>query len=172
MGAGLSLAVSIGIPLAGGIVGGITSAKDIRGWYRQLKKPKWNPPDVLFGIMWPLLYTSQGVASWLVFRQNGVNRVLPLSLYGAQLVLNWIWQPLFFKAHKLRLATADAAAMVGVATIATVAMSQATSPAKVVPLMAPYLAWITFATALSYNIWKNNPEAEKIDSDGNPKKIE
>lgn len=169
MGNGLSLAVAVGVPLLGGQLGAVVSMRDLRGWYKKIKKPRWTPPNPVFGIVWPILYTCQGVASWLVFKQKGASRALPLSLYAGQLLLNLIWQPLFFHAHKLRLATFESAAMVGLATAATVTMSRAAGSGKILPLMIPYLTWITFATALSAKIWLDNPDADKLDSDGNPK---
>ncbi|GFH16392.1 uncharacterized protein HaLaN_12804, partial [Haematococcus lacustris] len=100
----------------------------------------------MFGAVWPLLYTSQGVASWLVWRNKvaakpagskevvlacaGADRKLPLALYGAQLALNFAWQPLMFKAHRPDLALVDSTAMLGLATAATVAMSKAAGDKK------------------------------------------
>jgi benzodiazapine receptor len=51
------------------------------------------------------LYTAMGVASWRVWRAGG--GPLPLSLYAAQLALNFLWSPIFFKKHNLKLASAD-----------------------------------------------------------------
>ncbi|GIM05829.1 hypothetical protein Vretimale_10209 [Volvox reticuliferus] len=97
-----------------------------------------------------------GTASWLVWQKKGKNTTA-LALYGAQLVLNFIWNPLFFKTHKTDLALVDITALLGVATAATVSMSLATSPAVQLPLMVPYLLWVSYATALNANICMNNP---------------
>ncbi|GIL66516.1 hypothetical protein Vafri_19976, partial [Volvox africanus] len=97
-----------------------------------------------------------GTASWLVWQKKGKNTTA-LVLYGAQLVLNLIWNPLFFKTHKTDLALVDITALLGVATAATVFMSRAGSPAVQLPLMVPYLLWVSYATALNANIYLNNP---------------
>lgn len=47
----LPLIVAIGIPLIGGMLGGLLTAPQIKTWYRKLKKPKWNPPNYIFGPM-------------------------------------------------------------------------------------------------------------------------
>lgn len=73
-------------------------------WYKDLKKPSWNPPNWLFAPVWSALYVCMGTASWLVWRQGGFARnALPLSLYAANVAFNLLWSPMFFKYHKLGL---------------------------------------------------------------------
>lgn len=157
-----ALAVSIGVPLLSGQILGLLAVKDVRGWYTKLRKPKWCPPNFLFAPIWTVLYTAGGVASWLVWKQKAAARALPLSLYAVQLVLNLAWTPIFFKTHRIDVALADAAAMLGVAVAATVAMSKAAGREKVLPLMGPYCAFAAFATALTYNFYKNNSPAASV----------
>jgi len=68
------------------------------------------------------------------------------------------WTPLFFKEHKLDAALADSAAMLGFGVAATLAMAKAAGGKTVVPLMAPYLAWVAFATALNGELLRLNPD--------------
>eukprot|EP00879_Flechtneria_rotunda_P000728 GHRR01000848.1.p1 GENE.GHRR01000848.1~~GHRR01000848.1.p1 ORF type:complete len:224 (+),score=75.52 GHRR01000848.1:684-1355(+) len=160
----LSLVGSIALPLGSGFAIGLGTRHDVNGWYKDTKRPKWTPPNWVFGPAWSLLYTSMGVASWLVWKQGkGINT--PLALYAAQLALNLAWTPLFFKSHKLDLALVDSVAMLGVASAATVKMAEVVPEAQY--LMAPYLAWVTFATALNGEILRLNPEKTAI----KPRKI-
>ncbi|KAG2424756.1 hypothetical protein HYH02_015138 [Chlamydomonas schloesseri] len=161
MGNALSLVVSIGVPLAGGIVGGLVTQKDVLTWYPKIKKPKWTPPNFLFGPVWTALYVMMGTASWLVWKKKG-NNAVALSLYGAQLVLNLIWNPLFFKTHKTDVALVDITALLGLATAATVTMTRASSAAVQLPLMVPYLVWVSYATALNAKICWDNPSERLI----------
>lgn len=55
--------------------------------------------------VWSILYAAIGIASWRVWQAG--NGVLPLSLYGVQLLLNFAWSPIFFQKHDLKLACAD-----------------------------------------------------------------
>lgn len=171
----IALAVSIGVPNLLGQVSGLVSYRGVLGWYKRLKKPRWTPPNWLFGGVWPLLYAAQGAASWFVWKNTKApglqkNRRLPLALYGAQLVLNLIWQPIMFRFKRPDVALADSTAMVGLATAATVAMTRAAGDRKgvVAGLMSPYLGWLAFATALNYKIWKDNPNAQHIDDSPAP----
>jgi hypothetical protein len=83
-----SLLIAVGIPLIAGIIVGLVYSPS-GAWYSQLEKPWWNPPGFLFGAAWSVLYPVMGLASWLVWADGGFQRQgYPLSLYGAQLVLN------------------------------------------------------------------------------------
>lgn len=160
----LALAISVGVPLLGGQIGGLVSIPDIAGWYTKLRKPKWCPPKFAFAPIWTTLYTAAGVASWNVWKKKGAGRKLPLTLYVIQMVLNIAWTPIFFKSHRLDWALADAAAMLGFAAAATVAMTKTAGAKAVLPLMGPYVSFVAFATALSYNLHKHNPHADKIET--------
>jgi hypothetical protein len=53
-----------------------------------------------------VLYTVMGLASREVWKHTGLGG-LPLSLYAAQLALNFAWSPLFFVKKEIGLALAD-----------------------------------------------------------------
>jgi len=165
----LSLAGFIGVPLGMSVVGAITTAKEVKGWYTTLKKPSWTPPNWLFGPAWTTLYTCMGTASWLVFQQGGLaKQALPLAVYGAQLLANFAWTPLFFGKHEMGLAMVDNVAMWG-GIAACIKLFHPVSPAAAY-LMVPYLGWVTYASALNYNIWANNPPEGKWTAGGGKKK--
>jgi len=124
-------------------------------WYRALDKPPWTPPGWVFGPAWTLLYLSMGVAAWLVWRERlGSRALLPLALFGAQLVLNGLWSWLFFGLRRPDLALADILAL-WLAIAATIVAFWGVRPVAGA-LLLPYLAWVTFATALNADIWRRN----------------
>jgi tryptophan-rich sensory protein len=151
MGAVLSVAVAIGVPL--GIAYGINVvAGHDKSWYRSLKKPSWTPPDWVFAPAWSILYAMMGTASWLVWKNGG--GTVPLALYGIQLALNFAWTPLFFSKKDPGLALADIVGLLGVLVATTVEFKKVDPTAAY--LMLPYIGWTSFASALTYNIWVNN----------------
>lgn len=157
MGNNLSLIASVGVPVGVGSLIGVAIAPEIKGWYRTLKKPSWNPPNWLFGPMWTVLYAAMGYAAHRVWQAGG--GPLPLALYGVQLALNFAWSPLFFKLKDLRGASIEITALVG--TVAATIWEFSKVDKLAAQLLVPYLGWITFAGALTWNIYLNNPEKSK-----------
>lgn len=120
--------------------------------YASLEQPSWAPPSWLFGPVWTALYAMIAVAGWLVWRRVGLGPALWAWL--AQLVLNAVWTPLFFGAGRYGLAFAEILLM-WVAIGVTVFLFRTVSrPATL--LMLPYWAWVTFAAALNFAIWRLN----------------
>ena len=122
-------------------------------WYAALVKPAWNPPAWIFGPAWTVLYTLMAVAAWLVWRRDGWK--LPLMLYFLQLVLNAAWTPIFFGAHELGWALIEILALWIAILLTLLSFRRVSTPAAW--LLAPYLAWVTFATALNFTLWRLNP---------------
>ena len=125
-------------------------------WYASLKKPAWNPPGWIFGPVWTALYTMMALAAWLVWRQGGWARQRkPLVLFLAQLALNALWTPLFFGLHRPGVAFAEIV-LLWLAIAATIAVFRPVSRTAM-RLLVPYLAWVSFAAALNFTLWRLNP---------------
>ena len=124
-------------------------------WYAALKKPAWNPPAWIFGPVWTALYTMMAVAVWLVWKRGGfLAHRRPLALFLTQLVLNAAWTPLFFGLHQPGFAFVEMVAL-WLAIAATLAAFWPFSRASAW-LLAPYLAWVSFAAALNFALWRLN----------------
>jgi translocator protein len=121
-------------------------------WYRALNTPSWAPPGWVFGPVWITLYTMMGVAAWLVWRTPaGAARTTALVWFGVQLALNAAWTPVFFGLRSLG-GGLVVILMLLVAIVATIVAFRRRSPGASW-LFAPYLAWVSFATALNGAIW-------------------
>jgi tryptophan-rich sensory protein len=92
------------------------------------------------------------VAAWLVWRQVGWGGAL--VWFAVQLVLNAAWSPLFFGLHRIDLALLDIVAL-WVAIAVTLVGFWKVSPGAGW-LLVPYLAWVSFATALNFALWRLN----------------
>jgi tryptophan-rich sensory protein len=139
--------------LAAAFVPALIGAPFVRpGYYERLRKPGWAPPKQAFGPVWTALYALIGTAAWLVSRRGGSEGAL--RLWGVQLVLNAAWTPLFFGARARGAALVEIVVMWAAIAATTFAFFSRRTLAGV--LMLPYLAWVTFATALTYEVWRRN----------------
>jgi benzodiazapine receptor len=124
-------------------------------WYRRLDKPPWRPPDWLFAPVWTMLYASIAVSGWLVWRAAGIEgAALPLAVFALQLLLNAAWTPLFFGLRRPDLALVEIVMLWG-SIAATIVLFYPFSAAAAW-LLVPYLAWVSFASALNASIWRRN----------------
>lgn len=125
-------------------------------FYASLALPAWAPPASVFGPVWTVLYALMALAAWLVWRQGGWRAATPaLALYLLQLALNVLWSWLFFGWKQGALAFADIALLLAL-IVATIVAFHRVRPAAAW-LLLPYLAWVTFASALNYAVWQANP---------------
>jgi tryptophan-rich sensory protein len=125
-------------------------------WYAQLNKPSWNPPGWVFGPIWTLLYVMMAVAAWRVWNQGGfASQRRPLGLFFLQLALNAAWTPLFFGLRQPGIAFAEIVVLWMAIAGTIVAFRRADKIAAA--LLLPYLAWVSFASALNFSLWRLNP---------------
>lgn len=138
---------------AAGAVGAVASV-DAAAFYAQLSKPSWAPPAQVFGPVWSALYALMGIAAWLVWRSPGDHGVA-LGVFGAQLAANALWSWLFFAWHRGALAAVEVLVLLALIVATIVAFWRASRPAAL--LLAPYLAWVSFASVLTWAVWRGNP---------------
>ena len=154
-----SRAVDLALGATPLIVGGLSSLVTLDGlrvWYRTLDRPDWNPPDAVFGPVWTALYACMGIALVQVVRsdRDRIVRQAGLVLFALQLALNAGWSWIFFVNHDLFGALVEILAL-WLAIAATIVAFARVRPSAAA-LLVPYLAWVTFATALTASIWRRN----------------
>jgi tryptophan-rich sensory protein len=97
-----------------------------------------------------------GIAAWLVWREQGADRLrAALTLFVAQLGVNALWSWLFFAWHKGAIAFADVLILLALIAATITAFWRIRRLAGI--LMLPYFAWVAFASALTWAVWRGNP---------------
>jgi translocator protein len=145
-------------PLAGAvtclILGGLSGVSSVggdSGWYQDLEKPAGTPPSWVFGPVWSALYLMMGwAAGRLIVRRKRTT----VACFGAQLLLNLAWTPVFFGA---RLVAPALAVILVLWLVLAVTIARAASEDRVAAaLLLPYLAWVSYASYLNAGIyWLN-----------------
>ncbi|MCY7319065.1 MAG: tryptophan-rich sensory protein [Ramlibacter sp.] len=151
----LGLFAWLSAAFAAAAVGGFASASAPE-FYRELARPSWAPPGWLFGPVWSVLYALMGIAAWLVWRARGfAGAAVGLGLFIVQLAFNGLWTWLFFVWHQGALAFAEIL-LLWVLIAATIVFFWRVSKLAGL-LLIPYLAWVSFASALTFATWRLNP---------------
>ena len=147
----VGIVVAFALCFAAAAIGGYATSRSLRDWYVELPKPSWNPPNAIFGPVWTVLYALMAIAAWLVWRTRDQGDVgAALVLFAAQLALNVMWSVVFFGLRRPA-AAALVIALLWLAIAATI-YAFAVHAALAALLLLPYLAWVSFATALNVAI--------------------
>jgi tryptophan-rich sensory protein len=150
---GLLLWIVLCFAVAG--IGGRWTAGEVKGWYRTLTRPAIAPPNWVFGPVWTVLYAAMAVAAWRVWLTPPTHaRSWALALFLLQLAFNLAWSWIFFRQHALGVALVEVV-LLWLAIGATTLAFGRVSPLAAC-LMAPYLVWVAFATALNAAFWRLN----------------
>lgn len=148
--------VAIGICLLFGFMGVIATQAGFEGWYPELNKPWFNPPDSLFGPVWFVMYVLIGIAAGIVWSKGFYHKWVKTALYhlGFLLLLNGSWSLLFFGLQKPFLALLNIIALF-ILIIFTIRWFKIVNNVAAY-LLVPYAIWVLFAIALNFEIWRLN----------------
>jgi benzodiazapine receptor len=136
---------------------GAVASTNASEFYGQLVRPGWAPPPWLFAPAWTILYLLMGVAAWLVWRVRGFKAAnAALVLFLVQLGANALWSWVFFVWRQGGLAFVEV--LVLWCLIVATAVSFRRHNPIAAGLLLPYLAWVTFASALTFVTWRLNPD--------------
>lgn len=129
------------------VLSGVWVSAD-QGWYARLPRPPWQPPDWVFGVIWPANFAALVVAGVVLARQ-APERALPvLAVLVVSVAFALGWAYLFYVPHAL-LAAAWSLAVASVLTWLLLVLS-----ARLVTwtglLLTPYAVWVTLATSLAF----------------------
>ena len=146
----LSLALFLLIVLGGGLaIGYATLPGD---WYAGLAKPAFNPPNWVFAPVWSLLYICIALAGLRIWRADEIAPLKPLWI--CQLILNFLWSPVFFG---LRLPGPALVVILALLAIILLFIARAWNRDRIAAwLFIPYAAWVAFASLLNAAIVRLN----------------
>ena len=135
-------------------IGWAIGATNLPGaWYAGLQKPTFNPPNWVFAPTWTVLYVMIAVAGWRTYLQEETT-ALPMQLWLAQMILNFLWSPIFFTLHNVAFALAIILTLLAV--IVGFIWVQWRGNRLAAVLFIPYAAWVAFASLLNYSLYRLN----------------
>ncbi len=142
-----------------GGVGGLLT--EIGPWYRALKKPVFQPPDWLFGPAWTIILGLSAWAGYMAYMaaMTDAQRSAVIILYAVNFAAHFAWSPLFFKYKRPDLALIEVVFL----WMSCLALCIFLRPISVTSswLVAPYLAWVSFAAVLNAAIVRLNPQEQR-----------
>ena len=120
-------------------------------WYNLLAKPLFTPPDQVFMIVWPALYTMMAVSLWFIIRKDpSKEKTKAILIFFVQLLFNLAWPAVFFGAK-----SAGGALVVLICLLFflfyTIFLFYKQSEASAF-LLIPYAFWCVFALYLNIGI--------------------
>jgi tryptophan-rich sensory protein len=140
------LALFIVLVLGVGTFIGINTAPG--EWYASLNKPPFNPPNWIFAPVWFILYVLIAIAGWRVALRRPDSSAM--TLWFAQMILNWLWSPTFFLLRQPWPAAVVVLAMLSAILAFIWRAWRVDRPAAL--MFVPYAAWVSFATALNVSV--------------------
>lgn len=147
--------VALAAVAAAAIIGSLATTPNIPVWYGQLNKPGFNPPNWIFAPVWTALYAMMAIAFYRILRlPPSSGRKSAVIAFLGQMALNALWSVVFFELRSPSvgfLVIVSLWALIGLTTLRFLALDRIAGW-----LLAPYIAWVTFAAALNGAIWALN----------------
>lgn len=128
-------------------------------WYKGLRKPRWTPPDWAFPVAWTTLYLLIAFAGARVATVGGPGATTALAFWALQIAANALWTPTVFGTHRLRLGL-GVIGLLWLAVLGAVIAHWRVSALAGVALL-PYLAWVSVAAGLNYELIRLNPNEKR-----------
>ncbi len=119
-------------------------------WYQQLNKAPWTPPGWVFGVVWGTIMIFLAIFMTKA-TINGYNQTI-VWIYAIQLILNVIWNPIFFHYHQMGFGLI----IISTLTLVVFSMMLLSWSNGNYLFLTPYLIWLIIATSLNYYAWAYN----------------
>ena len=148
-----SLTANLAISLGTGILSALITRNSM-DTYKNLNLPKLAPPSILFPIVWTILFILMGISAYIIYESNSDQKQSALTIYGIQLLVNFIWPILFFNLG-LYLFSFIWIILLWLLIILMINSFKNISSVAAY-LQIPYLLWVTFASYLNFMIYYSN----------------
>lgn len=151
----IPLLINTLIPVLGGAVVGYLNSSTINT-YETLKKPFFAPPDIVFPVVWTILYILMGIAAYRIFMRNkqGIDDKGGYFFYLVQLMINFLWSFIFFTFRLYGISFIVLVILLIFILITFIKFIKVDRLAGF--LLIPYLIWVSFAGILNFLIWALN----------------
>lgn len=143
--------LALGLAAAGGL------ATRIGPWYRDLAKPRLQPPDWAFGPAWTIIlacWAASLAIAWMAADGAADERSI-IIVFSVNAILFLLWSPLFFMLRRPDLALAEMVPFWLSILVSIVVLWPISTTAAL--LLMPYQLWVTFAGWLNWQIVALNP---------------
>ncbi len=153
----MTLTIIVAIAITVFVLGAGAALTDVGPWYRNLRKPDWNPPDWAFGPAWTIilgLAAWSGVLAW-THAPDATAQVRIAIMFGVNIIFHMLWSPLFFNFRRPDWALIEVTFL----WFSIVALIQGLAEFSALAswLLVPYLLWVSFAAFLNATIVRMNP---------------
>jgi len=142
---------SILIPVLVGAFVGIVTSNYIN--YNILEQPPLSPPDILFPIVWTILYTLMGI-SYGLLESNSLIDSKTNFIYYLQLLVNALWSFFFFVFEWRLFSFFWILLLIALVIIMIIEFYRKNKLAGL--LQIPYLIWLIFAAYLNFGVYLLN----------------
>lgn len=121
-------------------------------FFQTYKKPPLLLPAWVFPAVWAVLYALMGISAYLICNsgKGKASTKKALTLYWAQLALNFSWSIVFFRFQALWAAVAVVLALLASVIIMIIAFARIRPVAGIINI--PYALWVGFASYLTIAI--------------------
>ena len=125
------------------------------GWYRSLNSPSWQPPDLIFGLIWPYNFAVLIIAGFIIAaRDSRTEQIIWLASLALSVTAALLWAWLFYVPHSLQ-ASGFALGAATLLTVPLVVVGFRASPLLGLALV-PYQIWVAIATSLAFGYAARN----------------
>ena len=125
------------------------------GWYRGLNQPAWQPPDFIFGIIWPYNFIVLGFAAVVVSNRLGTALVATyLTVFAISVAAALTWAYQFYRPHNLEAASIALSIVAALTVVLLIIATRASWPLALALL--PYQLWVSIASFLSWSYARLN----------------